>query len=46
MPEAVNERIQTQKFKSHISAQRNISKRWQLDLAAQNDVTEFQEFQG
>lgn len=30
------------KFKSHINAQRNISKRWQLDLAAHNDVTEFQ----
>ena len=30
------------KCKSHINAQRNISKRWQLDLAAQNDVTEFQ----
>jgi len=28
-----------QKLTSHRNAQRNISKRWQLDLAPQNDVT-------
>lgn len=29
-----------QKLKSHRNAKRNISKRWQLDLAPQNDVTD------
>lgn len=29
-----------QKLKSHRNAKRNISKRWQLDLAPQSDVTD------